>query len=300
MKASKIFVGKNNATLDLTSGAKGVAVYPAQKGDKYSFILLDTGKMVPLKGSRIAGVGVARYLTESGFELAQPGNPLAERLADLLDMREGTILVEEASQARARELQSSLAHQVCTYVPFDADKEPVQVTVDAPGYFSTTVYDMNGFACAGVQLKFDRHATGVGSSVTFHQGWLVGPEGDVAAVPRNNDYGGPIERAIFTMVNCGMGKLIGAQNLEMNDHEPYPRGSLTMQLPSGDLLVAGINAIDELEVQYQRDGATIYQRGGLEDMRFGAVVGSIAGVLVRVAELDAQAQAKVRKTRKAA
>jgi hypothetical protein len=56
-------------------------------------------------------------------------------------------------------------------------------------------------------------------------------------------------------------------------------------------VVVGINALDELVVEYVREDKVLYQRTGLghkdtAHLNVGVAVGSIAAVLARVADMD--------------
>ena len=297
MKINKILVAIDGVGMTLSSGARAVAVYPAGKGQDKSFLLLADGKLANMKGARLAGVGAARYFSENGFEPAKPGNPQAERLADMIDVRDGTDLVEKHNQARAVELARELGGQTCTYVPFDENKPVVPVKIKPYRGIVSTSYDMvNAFAAGSVSVEYDRETSGSLMDANLSNGWLVAPGGSPEQMPRNTEYGGPVERAVFTICNSGMGSLLGHQNLEMDENAPvdtpFARGVMTVALTNGDRLVVGIDACDELVVQYVRDNAVLYSRSGFQGngnnaLRFGEVVGAIAAVIVRVGEMDA-------------
>lgn len=289
MKASKIYVGVNGATLSLTNG-KGVAVYPAQKGDKESYILMDSGKKATLKGARINGVGVARFLSENGFALAEPGNPHAAILADMLDCHDGTKLVEEASQLKAAQLQKRFANQVCTFVPFASEKPMVQVTVTEPRGFTSVHFDLvTGFGSGAVQLE---HSPGSGMfDASICAGWLVGPDDDATVMPRVSEYGGIVEHAAYVICHSGLASLVGEANMHM-DYDatvdaPFPRGVLELALENGDRIQVGINAVDDLVVRYVRGGNVMYSRTGMTRPRLAEVIGDIAAVIIRARDLDA-------------
>ena len=133
----------------------------------------------------------------------------------------------------------------------------------------------------------------------MNKGWVVGPEVDATTLPRNTEYGGTVELAVLTICNSGLGTLVGAPNLEMDESdsltEAFPRGKMTVALTSGDTLVVGIDAMDEMVAQYIRDGEVIYSRTGLNALSLGKVIGSIAAVLVRVQEQDADLAKGTRK-----
>jgi len=301
MKANNIYVATNNTGWKLSAGT-GVAVYPAKKGDDRSYVLLESGRIGTIKGSRIDGIGVARYVQEKlGFALAVPGDEAASKLADYLDIEEGRKLVEEASIQRARELQAKLGGQSCKFVPFDATKPVVDVEVELPRSSTTFATDMvNGFTSGVVTTVYDR-ATTWGSTLQLNKGWFAASDEEAASLPRNTEYGGPVEEAAYIICNCGLGKLVGNLHLEMVDEDapvdtPYPRGALDIELTNGDRVLVGISAGDELEVIYSRAGVLLYSRSGLvQGFRQGEVIGSIAAVIVRVAELDAAATKKAKK-----
>ena len=292
MKLNKILVSTNGVGLTLSNGSKAIAVYPSTKGQDKSFMLLASGKMGIMRGMRIDGVGAARYFTERGFAPAEPGNPQAEKLADMVDCYEGTILVEKHNQAMAETLARAFGGQKCTYVPFDADKPIVSVMVEPYRGIISTAYDnVNGFAAGCLSVEYDRQATGGMLDVTLNRGWLVGPEGSAADMPRNTEYGGPAELAVFIICNSGIGSLLGAKNLVMDENAtvdtPFARGQLVIGLKNDDRIVVGIDAGDEMVVQYVRNDAVLYSRTGLYALRQGEVIGAIAAVLVRVQEMDA-------------
>ncbi len=296
MKANQVFVGVNGAALELGNGRRAVAVFPARKGEAYSHALLESGSLVRLKGSRINGVGVARYLSSNGFELALPGNKLADRLADEVDAIDGVELVQEATNKKAVELQSKFAGKTCTFVPFDETKSSAEVSVKAPeGFISISADLVEGFCAGNVQIEYVA-SSNCGFSVALSAGWLVEPEHELH-LPRNSEYGGPVERAVFIMCNSGMGSLVGSQNLAMSDDPDYPRGKLEMVLDNGDFLIVAINGGDEPEVSYIRGGEVIYSRTGMYGTRLHDAVGAVAAVFVRVMELDLQ---KVKRSRKKA
>ena len=298
MKANNILVGINGATLTLTKG-KAVAALPPQKGENFSYMLMDSGQLAKVQGSRINGVGVARFLKENGFELAQPGDPLAAKLADLVDIREGTALVEEASVKKTAELQRQFAGQTCTFVPFDEERPSEVVTIEAPRGGTITSFDLtSGFSSGAVQTEY-RPGSTFGMDLPLSSGWLVGPDGDATEMPRNSSYGGLVERAVYVICNTGLALLVGAKNLVMDDNAaesaPYPRGLLELALPNDDRIMVGISGGDELEVAYLREGYTLYSRTGMTHPRLGEVIGAIAAVMVRVGELDAEPVKKPRK-----
>ena len=292
MKTSKIFVGVNGAALSFQSGVKAVAVYPIQKGGKKSYALTETGKLINFAGSRINGVGIARYLKEQGFELAEPGNAAAAKLADFLDVIDGTDLVSTAMSNRSNELQIQFSGQTCTFVPYDPDQAIRQVEVESARGFVSHMFDLeSGFDAAVVKTVYK-----VGSGymdVSLSKGWLVAPDVDPSTMPRMNEVKELIEHAVYAICAAGMGNLIGAQNLVTNENELafglFYKGPLNVELANGDRLLVGGTADDLLAVQYLRNNVVLYSRiDSVSDMRLGPVIGDIAAVLVRVAEMDAQ------------
>lgn len=302
MKASQIYVGIPGAYLHFQSGARGIAVYPVQKGGTESYVLLNTGKLATLKGARINGVGVPRFLTNSGFVLAEPGDENAAKLADMLDIREGLRQAESASSKKAAELQSKLGGQVCTYVPFDADKAVETVRVEqSKGYeVNTQVFHLDrGMSSGAVRMEFSLEGGLSRMDVDLSQGWLLGPQEDPETAPRGTEYGGTLEQAVYFLANCGIGTLEGPKNLVMDEDcsedEVFARGKLTLRLANGDMLLAGSCASDVLTVHYVRNEKVLYQRTGLNGTRLGDFVGAIMAAVVRVQELDAVPAKKLRK-----
>jgi len=292
MKTSKIFVGVNGAALAFTGGAAGIAVYPVQKGGKESFALLDTGKLGTIKGSRINGVGVARFLTDSGFALAEPGNEAAAKLADMLDVREGTDLVAHAMSDYAGMLQKKYAGQTCAFVPFDPDKAIRQVEVEANCISTLSCLDMvQQFNSARVKTVYK---PGEGfMDVDLAKGWLVGPDVDTSTLPRLNEAMEIVEHAVYAICNAGLGTLVGAQNLVPDENMPvdglFYKGPLKVVLTNGDHLLVGGTSDGLLATQYLRNDAVLYSRVGcFSAPKLGPVIGDIAAVLVRVSEMDAQ------------
>lgn len=306
MKTQKIYVRVNGATLQLSNG-RAVAVYPPQKGEPVSYMLTESGKMVAVKGARIQGVGIPRFLQDNGFALARPGDEAAARLADLLDVKEGTKLVEEASYKRVAEIQRSFANQEALFVPFDEEKIVVPIKVDAPQGRQTSSFDLTtGFSSGCVHVGY---IPGVGSDIAIASGWILGTAGSADRMLRNTEYGGLMERAVYVICNSGLGTLVpGYEHLAMPSSttvdDPFPRGMMAFTLANGDLVQVGADGGDDLSVKYWRmseDGTQktqLYSRTGMTHPRLGEVIGCIAAVLVRVAELDAQPVRKA--TKKAA
>ena len=298
MKQEQIYVGIDGATLALTKG-KAVAVFPPRKGETASHMLLESGQAVKVAGTRINGVGVPRYLKEHGFALAEPGNALAARLADLVDVQDGTDLVEAASQTKAAELQQQFAGQACTFVPFKEAEACVAVQVKEPKGHQTISFDLrHGFSSGTVEIVYVPGGR-LGTELALSSGWLVGPDGDADSLPRNTEYGGLVEQAVYVICNCGLGSLVGALNLKADAaapvDAPYPRGLLEFAVATGDRVQVGSTGCDELEVVYRRAGEVLYSRSGMSNARLGEVIGDIAAVMVRVGEMDARPAKKAGK-----
>ena len=292
MKTTQIYVGVNGGTLTCFSAGSVVAVYPAPKGTDKSYLLLETGKIGVLKGARIGGVGIPRYLKENGFELAKTGNENAAKLADYLDVQEGSALVSDALTKVAGELQQRLSGKTCTFVPFDPDQAIRQVEVEANCRSTCVRFDLvSGFNCAMVKTTY---TPGSGyMDVALSEGWLVGPDVDVTTLPRMTEDKQLIEHAVFAMCAGGLGTLVGAQNLVWDDNPAedalYTRGMLEVALVNGDRLQVGGTSDDRLATQYLREGVVVYSRiDSFSAPKLGPVIGDIAAVLVRVAEMDAE------------
>lgn len=299
MKSQNIYVGINGSHIVLNSGSKGIAVIPPNKGENFFYLFTDKGTMSQMKGSRLYGKGVKTWLKENGFALAQPSDETAARFADLLDVREGLKLVEDIGAKTANYLQELHSASIMRFVPFDSDKPMQDVTVEPNKGYVTVVFDLeSGITAPGVRIEY---TSGVSNMLhaSLTQGWLVPVDSDTAVLPRGTEYGGVMEQAVYTICNCGLAKLNGANNLEFSENsaefEQFPRGVLEMVLPNGDQVFVGSDAGDELAVDYRRAGVSIYKRSGMEGLRLGDVVGSIAAVFVRVAELDALPVKKVKK-----
>lgn len=302
MKSSKIYVG---ARLSLSNGVFAVAVFPPQKGDAVSYMLSEGGKLIQVKGARINGLGVPKYLESQGFRLAQAGDPQADELAALLDAKEGCRLFETATADQVRNYQAWLAGKSMKVIPYDPAEEPYTIKVEAPSESITTVADMQaGLAVGGLRIEYQSPRT---DRFTVLQGWLVGLDEpyDPLKTPRCTEYGGVVEHACYLVCAAGLAVLDGAAHLEDNIEEvkdvPYPRGFLRLlrtdaAILSKDVLVVGITGTDTLEVAYERDGQVLYQRQGLSGVRLRNAVEDIMAVVVRVAEMDAaSAKAKVKR-----
>lgn len=285
MKITQILVGFNGAHVQMSSGAKMIAAMPPARGDKEFFGLFEDGKMRSIKGTRLAGVGVPRYLKENGFIEAPDGDQRAAKLADMLDQRQAIKMVESLGQEKAHQIRKTFGGQVLKFIPFDPAKEILDVEIAAPNGFVTSVLEFGTHLSEPqVETKFGPH----GSGVSLARGWLIESSKDQAAYPRNEEYGGLVERAVYALSSCGIGELVGAQNLLPNDEsESYARGRLDLMLPTGDFLTVGVDGADELHARYYRNNACLHERRGLEGLSIGQAIGSIAAVLIRVQEVDA-------------
>lgn len=306
---NSIYVGVNGAFLALTSGQHAIAIRPAGKGEQQSYALTEAGELISIKGQRINGFGVTRYITGLGFAPAKEGDAAAERLADKIAMREGVELVEKASRDRAKELQKSLSGLACTYVPFEAARPCEAIKVREDEHFTTTIFALGaGFWPSAVKGDYLPDEGFKCMEANLGEGWIVAPGVDPATMPRNSEYGGLIERAVFILENSGIGQIVGARQLAMDEDAPvdapFPRGQMQLALAgSQDHLVIGIDAVDDLVVQYVRDDKVIFQRAGLDpngnSLNIGTAIGAIAAALVRVSDMDTQG-AKATHVKKAA
>lgn len=294
MKADKIYVG---GRLSMANGAIAVAVYPAPKGEKDNYLLTDAGKLLRMAGTRINGVGVPRFLESEGFTLAKPGDAQAEKLATLLDAKEGLKLFEAATREQAHNNQSWLGSKTMKVVPYQPEKEPYNIFIEAPDGSSRVAADLS----AGISVGAVNIAYRSGSSFTHTvlQGWLLGENEPVSDenAPRLTEYGGVVEHACYLLCAAFMAVLEGAKHLEDNIEEvkdvPFPRGFLRLRLTdasltTSDYLVVGIDALDQLCVVYERDGQELYQRKTMTEPRLSDVVGDIMAAVVRVREMDAK------------
>lgn len=305
MKLNKILVSSNGATLNLRSNRgvmNGIAVYPPIPGKPVSTVLTECGKLVEMSGARINGVGVSKYLKELGFIEAQPGCEAAAKIADYLDVKEGLKYVEDASQTQTDRLQQELAGKKCTFVPFNPEEAIRTVSVKAPSNYRTYVLEIGARFTSGA-LQVVQEDSPLSDSLKFSDGWIVDEATDVTALPTSSEYGGIVEQAVYVICNVGLGKLVGNKHLVMDadapESEPMLKGKMLIELTSGDTLVVGIDALDELLVHYVRNGEIIYARSGLTEVHLGGAIGSIAAVIVRVNELDA-ANSKPKRLKKAA
>lgn len=294
----EIVVPTHNDGLELSRGT-AVAICLPQKGEKKTYLLYASGRSGYLEGARIQGVGVKRFFAEQGFAPVAEEDPRAIKLADLMDVRRGLALVEEASRNRAQALQRELAGQRCLYVPFDETQERVEVTVSAPDYCTTTVIDLHaGFNSGAVKVQAEPE-NGYRTSVTLSSGWLRPISAESTRTPVSTEYGGIVEKAVYFFVNSGLGVLHASCHLELDlkadETSAFPRGLIPIDLPCGDVLQVGIDGVDELLVRYVRAGQVIYERSGLYDVRLGDAIGAIAAALVRVMDLDAAPKPKARK-----
>lgn len=298
MKLKQIYVLTNPATAGLAfSAGKVMAALPPKKGDKGFFVLLENGTIRFVTSVRINGKGISRVLQEVGYSLAGPDHEDALKLADGADVREGTKLVESKGMEHAASLQATLAGKRCTYVPFDPAKPACDVIVDSDLRLVSTMVDMQAGISFGL-VRIEKAIPSVGSSIPPGKGWLVEEDVDASKLPRWSAHGDLVEHAVYTICNHGFGQLEGPSNMVFDIDAPedaqFPRGVLRIRLVNGDLLVVGADALDTLQVVYHRAGEVVYQREGLEGLSLGAAIGSIAAVLVRVAEMDAQPTKRAR------
>lgn len=297
MKINNIYVG---GSLSLNSGAKALAAYPAQKGDKCSWVLLDSGHVAKIDGTRIERMAPANYLKANGWVLAQADDQNAMRLADELEIRAGKALVENASQCEAQRLWALHESQEVVLVPFEAEKPIVTAMVEARRGYITLYGDLSaGYTSAQIGLVFDPTRKDFAMGYALGNGWLVTDMAQAELMPRVSEYGGPLERAAFIVCTSGLAKLVGDKNLVMADDavetDPFCRGKLTMALSNGDQLIVGADAGDEVLVHYVRDDQVIYQRTGLANgsqLRIGDFIGAIAAAIVHVQDMDAAAAKK--------
>lgn len=300
MKANKIYTG---AELALQNGDSAIAVYPVQKGGTFSHMLTKQGRFIRLKGARLGGKGVPRYLEEAGFTLAGPDDAAAKELADRIDIEEGQRLIEDCATSRVRAIQSSQIGETLQLVPFEAEKPVKLVTVaqrDFPG--SLTSVDLHSGLAMGMLEVRSADPSDFLDSVDCSKGWLLTEKEDASSVPRNTEYGGTVELAAFIVCNSGLAALEGPKNLgegldDDDETAPFPKGLLTLKLVVGDTIQVGIDAGDELVVTYIRDGVELYRRNGIPALKLGTVVGCIGAVLIRVREMDEVADKAVRKKR---
>ncbi len=305
MKIDQIYVGADGAQVNfkLGSGARPTAVFPIQKGGKYSSFLLDSGKVARVEGSRIAGIGIKRWLAEQGLVLASAGNKFAERLADYLDIQEGIKRVEDGHTQRAQQIQAAQAGKTVRIVPFSRDKEERTMIVDGDSRFSTHILSFDA-GMSGACIRADNSALRAGGAysedASLIAGWVIQEGEDPADYPRPSDYGDLLETAAYVICNSGLAKLGARKHIEGS--EPgMERGCMALDLPNGESIVVGSDAGDELAVRYlDASGQCVYERHGLENVRLGAAVGSIAAVIVRVAEMRAVQAKPAKRTKKVA
>lgn len=299
MKVNKIYVASNGAALTFSSGEKGVAVLPATKDMAHSMVLAASGKLIQMKGVRINGVGVPRFLESQGFVLAEPGNPEAAELADRVDIRDGLKLVENACTEKAIAIQDQFRGQARTFVPYNAEKAVEQVTVEDRSGGLTLIADLaEGISCGGVSIDYV-----VGVSTNMHlaltNGWIIGPDEDATAIPRVSEYGGYVEQTAHILCSAGLAKFVGSPHLVLDENAPadtpFAKGVIELELSNNDRFFIGVDALDLLQVEYRRNGVPLHARSGMPGVRLGEVIGAIAAVLVRVAEMDAVPAKKVKK-----
>ena len=251
---------------------------------------------------RIKGVGVTRYITELGYVTAPEGDSIAATLRDCIDMDAGRKMVQKASADHAKRLQKLYGGSECAYVPFNPHHaiQRIKVSVD-DGMNSYSIGIGSGFTSACVRGDYSQGENFV-MTADLGTGWVVDPAVEPSGMPRSTDYGGVVELAVFAIVNSGVGTFIGTTSLQIDENAavdtPYPGGKMVIGLSgSTDQVIVGIDAGDELSVEYVRDNKVIYQRNGLgykgtTHLSLGVAIGSIAAVLARVAALDAAATPK--------
>jgi hypothetical protein len=302
MKKNPIYViGPSGGQLKLQGDKHVVAILPAGKGDNGSAIITSEGKFSNLKGQRINGIGVTRYVTELGYVPAAEGDTNAAALADYVDMDVGRKMVQDASSNEAQRLHKLYQGVECVYVPFNPHHAIRRIKVNTS---SSTCLRMGigiGFCSGIVPGEYARDPNFI-SDADLGDGWLIAPGVNPESAPRSTDYGGLVENAVFILVSSGLGTIVGPASLQPDENAaedaPYPRGKMVISLTgSQDQLVVGINALDELVVEYLRDDKVLYQRTGLghkdtAHLNVGVAVGSIAAVLARVAAIDAAATPK--------
>ncbi|MCE2722076.1 MAG: hypothetical protein LW865_02140 [Betaproteobacteria bacterium] len=288
-------IGPNGAQLKLQGDKHVVAILPAGKGDNGSAIITSEGKFSNLKGQRLYGIGVTRYVTELGYVPAPEGDANAAALADYVDMDVGRKMVQDASSNEAQRLHKLYGGMECSYVPFNPHHPTRRIKVNTSSSMCVRMGIGIGF-CSGI---VPGEYVGDNNFITdayLGDGWLVAPGVDPESAPRSSDYGGLVEHAVFILVGSGMGTIIGPASLQPDENAaedaPYPRGKMVIGLTgSNDQVVVGINALDELVVEYVREDKVLYQRTGLghkdtAHLNVGVAVGSIAAVLARVADMD--------------
>lgn len=292
----KVLVSKDGAKLQLNNGEYGIAVLPAGKDDKASFVLTNRNRAVRITAKRINNVGVARFAADQGFVPAAENDPNAIRLLDLVDTNTGVDYVTDASYKEVLRLQQAYGGQHCLFVPFDPEKpiRNIQVRVNL-GTRCTQI--SSGISCSVLQGEYIPGDLSYTMDAVLSGGWVVPAGTDITKLPRSTEYGGVVELAMFIMSACGIGTLLDDGTLKPSEGEDvtdkYPRGRMAMKIAgTEDVLFVGIDAVDELQVEYVRDGNVIYKRSGLEGLREQDAVGSIAAVLVRVADMDNNATSR--------
>lgn len=300
MKFDKILVPGTTGFLFSVAQGNVLAMYPIQKGEKYSYALLQSGKVISLTGARINGVGIPRYLAGLGYVPAEPGDANAEKLADNMDCRDGLALFESLATAYASKFQGIHALKPVTFIPFDPSGKIGSGKVAVPCLFSTHSIDFTtGLSSACVSMT--EYHRDLGSSLSLSEGWVIAGDCNPADYPRVTEYGKLAENAMFAMQNIGIGKVVGNPHMERNRSKTdacFARGGLTMELPSGDLLKVGDNGLDIFQMEYVRGGNIIYTREDFYEIRRGFlanIIGAIMATLVHVQAVDAKPVKKPRK-----
>ena len=269
----------------VSSGRKIMAIRPASQSEKFSFAIDADGQPMRLEGKRIGGVGVESYFRNQGYVRTGADNEFATRLADHIAVADGLKLVEEASMAHAEALQKAFEGQACQFVPFK-EGAPVLTVVPRDNGSRVVVLGLQtGFCGGSVNVRHDRVM-----DVRLGDGWLISPGEDAGTKPRLSEYGGIVQNAIFVIANSGLatlsssGDLCMVENALLND--PMPRGRVDLALSGGnETLVVGIDAGDELVVDYLVAGQLVFRRHGFamtttQFPNLGGVVGAIASAIV--------------------
>lgn len=280
----------------LPSGIKGIstavgvikAIRPAAKGEDSSPVLYADGTFGKLAGARINGVGVERFVVSAGYTPAADADADAARLQDLINVRVGLKLVEDALIKRRDDLQEQLAGQEVLVVPLSNKDAVHRMRVSSDTTIRTQVLGLgDGISCPVVRcLKLDPSQDGFPSfDADLLHYRLINDRIDVQSVPRYNKLANPIEHAFYVLENAGMGTLEGASFIADGANDAFPKGLLKMQLTAGGTLLVGVDAAGETQIQRLDDsGRVMKQRKGLECFNgrlvLGSVVGSIAAVLV--------------------
>jgi hypothetical protein len=269
----------------VASGRRIMAIRPACQTEKFSFAIDADGQPLRLEGKRIGGVGVESYFRNQGYVRAGTDNEFATRLTDHIAVADGLKMVEEASLAHADALQKAYEGQECQFVPFKEDT-PVLTVVPCDNGCRVVVLGIQTGYCGGsINVRHDRVM-----EVQLGEGWLVPPGEDAEVRPRVSEYGGPVQHAIFVIANSGLATLSSSGVLCIDEdtplNDPMPRGRVELALVGSDeTLTVGIDASDELVVDYLVAGQLVFRRHGfaMTVSRFpnlGGIIGAIASAIV--------------------